>query len=338
MSDDHIVIDPYVFLVRDDTEERFGEFVEHVMKWGRKLLQQPEFFSTSEFGVYALMELGRYPTFEVLKEAFSKYPAIGVSAVDLANSVRRMAERRPYTEERLGLEGIWLADDVRAEPPEVFDRLPQEVANATRDAWYGVAVARSTGRSDENVAMGTCDLANCASGLTLTGSVELFVFRDGHEGENHPLSVNLPIRTSAESSDVNDDWTTLYLDPTRATQVIYDELKGTDPEIPKLKSVRWTAGFVESLEAECFHRKPHLLRRVFFLAANAGCGRLSNISGADLHPVRVNAAADAVQVKRGDGALLWRCRITKHGAGYRLHYWDLKGDIELDCVCVESKV
>ena len=41
----------------------------------------------------------------------------------------------------------------------------------------------------------------------------------------------------------------------------------------------------------------------------------------ELKPFRANPAPSAPQHVRADGALAFRTHLTKHGAGYRLMYW-----------------
>ena len=134
------------------------------------------------------------------------------------------------------------------------------------------------------------------------------------------------------------DWSELYRDPVKAVATIVSELQENDHGITNVLSVQSGEGFVASIEGLGLHRIPALLKRVFFLAGCAACGKLAHVPGAKLHAVRESEAGDAAQVERGDGAKLWRCMITKQGAGYRLQYWASISAIELHTVVVESKI
>ena len=106
-----------------------------------------------------------------------------------------------------------------------------------------------------------------------------------------------------------------------------------------LKGIKWGDDFLESLQTAGIVRNRGLARRVYLLAVMAATGRISGVNGADLHAVRVSAAANAKQVERADGAKLWRCKVSQSGAGYRLHYWSIPGGgVELDRVLIESHV
>jgi hypothetical protein len=135
-------------------------------------------------------------------------------------------------------------------------------------------------------------------------------------------------------------WKDLYEDPPRATRYAFDhELTDSERSGLSLGAVATGANFITSIEGCGLHNQPAILRRIFRLSARAACNALAEMPGAKLHPVRTSDAADAPQVERRDKAKLWRCMVTKSGAGYRLQYWSLPGGgIQLQGVMVESVV
>lgn len=84
-----------------------------------------------------------------------------------------------------------------------------------------------------------------------------------------------------------------------------------------------------------------VLRRIVWLAATVIADQVRYIESAKLHPLRTNIAGDSSQrIRDKDQAKAWRLDITKHGAGWRLHYWHIPGPnggaIEFSNICKES--
>ena len=59
-------------------------------------------------------------------------------------------------------------------------------------------------------------------------------------------------------------------------------------------------------------------------AAAATIADKTKETGFELHPIRKNVAGDSKQhTRQDDNAKAWRLDITKHGAGWRMHYWQI---------------
>jgi hypothetical protein len=147
---------------------------------------------------------------------------------------------------------------------------------------------------------------------------------------NQPIANTFELLADPASAEADITVEDLYADPDRATAMMHAEVDGS--------RIGAATHFVASLESFNIHRQPAILRAVYRRAALAALGRLHQLDGADLHAVRENANADAAQVTRDDGAKLWRCTVTKRGAGYRLDYWALRdgAGIQLDRVVTEG--
>lgn len=101
--------------------------------------------------------------------------------------------------------------------------------------------------------------------------------------------------------------------------------------------------FIESIIEAGLDTNEIVLKRVVMLATAVIAGQAKNIESAKLHPLRTNLAGNSPQrVREKDQASAWRLDITKHGAGWRLHYWHIPGQdggiIEFSNVCKESDV
>lgn len=99
--------------------------------------------------------------------------------------------------------------------------------------------------------------------------------------------------------------------------------------------------FCESVTSIGLDTNESVLRKIVWLAAAVIADEVKQKESAKLHPLRANIAGDSPQRIRGkDQAKAWHLDITKHGAGWRLHYWHIPGPnggtIEFSNVCKES--
>lgn len=100
--------------------------------------------------------------------------------------------------------------------------------------------------------------------------------------------------------------------------------------------------FSESVTSVGLDTNDIVLRRIVWLAATVIADQVKYIESGKLHPLRINLAGDSPQrIRNKDQAKAWRLDVTKHGAGWRLHYWHIPGPnggtIEFSNICKESE-
>jgi hypothetical protein len=100
--------------------------------------------------------------------------------------------------------------------------------------------------------------------------------------------------------------------------------------------------FVESVNEHGLDTNEIVLRSIIRAAADVIAGKAKDIPGYRLHPFRKSEAANSPRlIRESDHARAWRLMLQKHGAGWRLHYWqipNLEGStIEFANVCKESE-
>lgn len=100
--------------------------------------------------------------------------------------------------------------------------------------------------------------------------------------------------------------------------------------------------FIQSVNERGLDTNEIVLRSIIRAASDVIADRAKDISSYRLHPHRKSETADSPQLIRdSDHARAWRLTLQKHGAGWRLHYWQIptpKGStIEFANVCKESE-
>lgn len=331
MDDIHILVDPFVLAVPLDRNEAAAYLVELVAWLGVLRRNRPR-CSVSEAAVAALWSCGRYPTKVSVEGIIAENGIKDVSAVDVINLLRPLSETEPFFEAHTGVRSM-AARDWKFEPQGMFLRLGAELGATLRDAVVIGLYVQASGWAPDGLLVAT-RREGPAEGQA-GAFVELVEKVDGTVTEIdawHGGAFEITPEPASAEADLS--LVDLYKEPVRAA-IHFAEQCGERP----LEAARLGVGpdFVSSIEAFNIQRQPAVLRALYRRVVQAASGQLEAVEGAALHAVRVNANANAEQVERGDGGRLWRCTVTMRGAGYRLHYWTIGNNIELQRVMQEGE-
>jgi hypothetical protein len=334
----HVIIDPYVIAVPSDLQQGHA-YIDGLITWLPLLNTKRDEASFFQAALHVILQENRFPTHDTLRPLLAFAGTQEYSVVDLLRLVTALAATEPFFEQFVSSRAA-VGDDVEVTPPEVIERLGVDLGVATRDSLVLVAVAQENGWCPQRTYWATSVWTYAADWVEATAYVSLVepLIGDLYQLERRVSAI---LRVLTETSEIAfaDSLEEVYTSPPEAVAVVLHRLRQYDSTIPETVAVTAGARFVASLETHGIQHQPAVLERVFHRAALAAVGRLPQMKGAKLHPVRTATTADAQQVERADGAKLWRCMVTKTGAGYRLHYWTLKdGGVELDQVMVESAV
>ena len=249
-------------------------------------------------------------------------------------------QRGPYIEERCRVTTVLVDTTDGVSPAELIKRLSPGVGKILHDCLFLVASSLSTGWSADPLFFGTYDVdINLYQSISITGnlldaefsSIQLFDLP-------FPIQHIIDIVDESIFEDEELEVVQIWNDPVRATRAAYNSLDESIKRSRSLPEIHVGEEFIKSIEKLGIHHQPSLLRRIYSLSAMAAIKMIDQVDGADVHPVRQSIAANSPQIDIA-GAKKWRCKISQHGAGFRLHYWfRADGSIELDSVMVESKV
>ncbi|HKV59666.1 MAG TPA: hypothetical protein VJO32_15340, partial [Ktedonobacteraceae bacterium] len=110
-----------------------------------------------------------------------------------------------------------------------------------------------------------------------------------------------------------------------------------------LHSMKFHIGhsFIESVNNAGLSTNDTVIRRIVNASAAVIANQAKHIKGYKLHELRESEAANSPQRTRNkDNAKAWRLMIGKHGAGWRMHYWQIPTEggsiIEFSNVVKES--
>jgi hypothetical protein len=126
------------------------------------------------------------------------------------------------------------------------------------------------------------------------------------------------------------------------TYAIKQRYKNQTGVIPNPDIFQLGPRFMESVSERRLDTNGIVLNSIVRAAADVIANKAKDRKGYKLHEFRQTEAADSSQlIREKDQAKAWRLMLQKHGAGWRLHYWQIPTHegyiIEFANVCKESE-
>lgn len=291
-----------------------------------------------------LYECERFPVFGTLRNLNSRYRA----SVNVDVIVRTVSEL--IGNGAMELDGVAKTLEVEiqhgvVDPIEVIDRNVSSVRDDVRCTLIRLACDSCLGASEWSLV--TSPFNSNANSVAISGMISGVL----------PEECEAPLMKSALSEELS-----CVFAPSDLVEVIgAEEIFKTDSSGPESKFLselerraRSTPGlqtrlmatgprFVETVRSSGIRSDSSALSKLMRVALDVSTGRARRLGLYDERAVRVSKSGSAPpKIRSGDGASLRRVTLTVHGAGWRLHYWDVpmignqSGSVEFDEVLQES--
>ena len=337
MCDRHIVIDPILIAVPADPAA-YVAYLHRLIDWLSCLSEYREICSIPSEAVYRLMDIDRYPNRSRIAEVLRSVGDPSITLIDVLNLVRVIAESEPFLEHHTRLKA-GVVGRLTIDPTSVVDRQPTEVREPVRVALGLASLARQNGWASRSARLATLREEDWPAEVRVEGELAIVELLDGGYLQDQQVAGLFAVMASPDSIDCDLSIQELWTDCKAALGWLARvNLSDADRASANPSAVCYGAAFVESVCQCGIDKQPAVLEQLLMRGLLAGMGRLKDVAGAKLHPCRESEDANAAQRVRDDGAKLWRCMVTRTGAGYRLHYWSRPdGRVELDSVMVESE-
>lgn len=347
-----IVIDPYLVCLPREPEspEQLDNFVENLLSWS-ELLQRDDvktFFPES--CIVSLLEEGHYPYGHEFRDMARRLGASHLADDFVCRVAQNVVDRTPTLEARCSI-NIVIFDDAscRIDPEVYLTRLAAKIGWGFK---HGLAVVACCGKHNPEK---TFLLASARSApeeafqdpeIRISAQVEgVDASVDGEFWrEILPVGIEqtLPVAFSrdsvlehlgclrlwgtAESSDNARDAITTRINELRAM--------GTGEGSP-VKGFRLGAQLLVSARRNAFGSRSDLAMNLIESSARI----LLDVPKNPVEPFREDERPTSAQRRRVDGAIAWRTHLTKHGAAFRLMFWELAdGTIEFANVGPKSEL
>jgi len=318
----NFVVDP-LLCTTPDTDDALGPWLQALDAWLGAAADSPFEWKHLHRCTVGLVELGRFPGFEALRRARS---AAGVDT-NTGDLLRRIT--RFFQDEARDLHAVTatqcvvIADgEASIEPAAIPERNLPDIRAPFTDSLLCLACDRAAGEPfARSTHLVTLPLAEPADEVAIRGAVGLV----------DPESIGKRLR-----SETLDERFPLLFSPEELSRFHHEALreggeavfpallesiaKSTHPDTP-LRSVRVGSHFWQSLQKTGLIEDAFATVKLLRICAALLADRLDSLN-VDRRPKRSTMAANSPQQTReSDRAKAWRLTITKHGAGYRLHYW-----------------
>lgn len=348
-----ILVDPYLVILPQDPQEpeELNRFVENLLAWS-DLLQRgdiPVFFTDSCLA--SIIHGGHYPYGPALSKMAKQLGATHLSVDFVCLVAQTILDRTPKLEEHCSINIVMFDEASYRIQPEVY--LTRLDANIGWELKHGLAVVACFLRKNSDH---TGFLLASATSSPQEDFREMEIRISAHiETIDSPTDAEW--WSSILPFDVNQDLPVAFSRDTIFEQIGSLELWGNAESSEGAREAIATKvrellalGAGDESEAKGFHLGTHFLestRRNGFgaradLATNLidSCARIMlKVPKNPIEKFREDERSTSRQRRREDGAVAWRTHLTKHGAGFRLMFWELPdGKIELANVGTKFEV
>ncbi len=345
----NIVIDPVIIMAPRDEAARaeVEAWLENLTTWLKEALTAP-FTWLHDRQASELLEVhGQFPSFAQLKQLQQKY-RLDVNISQIARNVNEF-----FRDDTFDLEDHLKRLEYAIEPevgsiiikPEQFiARLPQYLHDGLHILLANCCACKHIDHPfGQGLHVATLALVNGSREIAVS-VVILDALPDFARPADNKIIQTFPLLITPDDllplTDIIDLWIKGEHGIIYAIKQQYKrDQSGT---IVSPLTFRLGPRFIESVNERGLDTNEVVLRSIIGAASDVIADRAKNIPGYRLHRFRKSETADSPQlIRHSDHARAWRLMIQKHGAGWRLHYWQIptpEGSmIEFANVCKESE-
>ncbi len=332
-NDSAYVVDPY--LLQTPSPGEWLAAVDSILSWTTYGSGHARQFVLSSACLSCLMESANCPYLNP-SELHRRLKAEGepsIAALDLHRQVSRLLNDVEYSQAAASTQCLEL------KPQGVITR---QCAQQIKDQFPRCLIALHLTQTPETDNGSVRTASRPGDGLYAETEVQvaarvLHVQGDQQPRLNLPLDVSFSFRLLFRPPTLPLDLSDLIDDPVSTLKRAYDlQVPQGDKELYPLAGFSVGSGFIPSLLALGLDSQPRVLRIIVRDAVRILSGQAERFPAMAIHRQRVGPGPNDAQLTREDGAEAWRLHLTKHGAGYRLLYWQKAPTYELWEVRTES--
>lgn len=345
----NIVIDPVIIMMPDNDAAKSSveAWLENLTIWLKEALTAPfdwlHYLQASEL----LEAHGQFPSFAQLLQLQQKY-RVDINILQIARNINEFFrdETRDLEDHLKRLEYAIEPEvaSINIKPEQFVARLPKyihpDLYALLADCCACKHIAHPFG---QGLYIATLALLDGSREMTVS-VVVLEALPDFARPADNRITQTFPLLITPDDllplTDIIDLWA-------KGEQGVVYAIKqqlnrGQANTISGRLTFRLGPRFIESVKERGLDANEIVLKSLIRAASDVIADRAKDIPGYRLHRFRKGETADSPQlVREGDHAGAWRLMIQKHGAGWRLHYWQIPGPqgsiIEFANVCKESE-
>ncbi|MGH2496017.1 MAG: hypothetical protein ACRDIV_15090 [Ktedonobacteraceae bacterium] len=343
-----IFVDPVIAMIPTSNVTRDGivEWIDSLNVWLKEALSSPYVWLHSIEATDLLQDSGRFPSFEVLRHWQRKY-GLDINPAQIVYKVNQFFRD---DERDLGNKLEKLGFLIDAEVGSIVvqpDLFANRWLDTIHDQMYLLltitcACKHTNHPFTRELHIATLPLPGTEKEIQITAII-VDAIPDFPRDSDNRISQTFPLLFTPDDLlpliDVIELWD-------KGEQGLYyaiehqfkKEMQGT---VPQSLQFHIGHGFIESVNDAGLNTNDTVIRRIVNASAAVIADQAKHIKGYKLHELRESEAANSPQRTRNkDNAKAWRLMIGKHGAGWRMHYWQIPTEegsiIEFSNVVKES--
>lgn len=345
----NILIDPVITMTPADDADKVAVevWLENLTIWLNEALTAPFTWRHYKKASELLEAHGQFPSFGRLKHLLQKY-RLDVNISQIARNVNAFFRDDTFDLEdhlkRLDYAIETEMDLITIKPAQFIDRLPKYLHDGLQLLLANCCACKHIDHPfGQGLHIATLALVNGSRDIVVS-VVILYTLPDFIRPADNKITQTLPLLITPDDllplTDIIDLWAEGEHGIIYAIKQRYKKVWSSTTISP----IAFLLGphFIESVNERGLDTNEIVLQSIIRAASDVIADRAKDIPGYHLHQFRKSETANSPQLIRdSDQARAWRLMIQKHGAGWRLHYWQIPtpngSKIEFANICKESE-
>ncbi len=327
----NIFVDPVIVMTPPDNTSRDGleVWLTNLTLWLQEALTSPFEWLHFVQATNLLQESGRFPDFNLLKSWQKKY-RLDINISQIARNVNAFFRNEEFdlkqTLGRLAYDFEVETGSIRINPAQFATRWLDTIHEDMHTLFAATCVSKCLNHDvARELRIATLAFPHAAREIEIS-AVIVDAIPDFPRNADNTISQTFPLLFTPDDLlpliDIIELW------DKGAKGLIYaieQQFKKDWSEIVS-QPMRFIIGrcLIESVNDAGLDTNENTLRRIVKSAAAVIADQAKSIKGYKLHELRESEAANSPQRTRAsDNAKAWRLMLGKHGAGWRMHYWQI---------------
>lgn len=327
----NIFVDPVIVMAppNDASREVIEAWIANLEIWLKEALSSPFAWLHSVQATYLLESIGLFPNFDLLRR-LQRLHGLNVNITQIARNINDFFRNEAFdlSDNLDKLEYlIEIEEGSIAIRPEQFPARWLDLMQATMHELFARACAGKCADHEfvRALHIATLQMRDIAKEIEVSATLIDSVPAIPRNADNSIVQT-FPLLYTPDDLlpliDVIELWNTGVKGITYAIEQQYKkDWQGTGAA-----PMQFHLGhdFLESADAANLDTNENTLRRIIKAAAAVIADQAKHIKGFKLHELRESEAGNSPQRTRArDNAKAWRLMIGQHGAGWRMHYWQI---------------
>jgi len=327
----NIFVDPVIIMAPSDRESKaeIEAWLDNLDMWLKEALTSPFSWLHSVNATEYLQSSGRFPSFELLRNWQRRYE-LDINPAQLVKNVNQFFRNADfdlkYNLDKLEYDFEVKVGSVSVSPVQFAARWPDSILEVMQWLLVATCVSKCLNYSiSRDLQIATLKLSQSAREIEVSATIVESLPDFPREADGKMTGI-FPLLFTPDDLLPMIDVIELWDKGEKGLSYAIEQQFKKDwrETVPQPLNFHIGSAFMTSVYNVGLDTNDTILRRIVKAAAAVIADQAKHIVGYKLHERRQSEAADSPQYTRSkDNAKAWRLMIGKHGAGWRMHYWQI---------------